>query len=86
MSACRVSTAPAPFSREPTLREMGGRVGFPPPPALSVASPLPRSRPAAPALSVASGSSPSFLSARLFVGFASASFAASAGCSAADQR
>eukprot|EP00965_Chrysotila_dentata_P076555 2527836-Pleurochrysis_carterae.AAC.1 len=77
MSAWRVSTASAPFSREPILREIGGRAGFPPAPALSAAaSPGWCSRPAAPAPSAGRASSPPFLSARRS-GFASASFAAS---------
>eukprot|EP00965_Chrysotila_dentata_P164140 5419498-Pleurochrysis_carterae.AAC.1 len=33
MSVCRVSTAPAPFSRDPTLREIGASVCLPPAPA-----------------------------------------------------
>eukprot|EP00965_Chrysotila_dentata_P149814 4947032-Pleurochrysis_carterae.AAC.1 len=64
MSAWRVSTAPAPFSREPILREMGGRACFSPALALSATSPPWCSRPAAPAPSDGRASSPPFLSAR----------------------
>eukprot|EP00965_Chrysotila_dentata_P075721 2501855-Pleurochrysis_carterae.AAC.1 len=75
MSDCKVSTAPAPLSREPTFSEIGGRDGFPPDPAFSAASPLCRSWPPLFASSVGCVSPPPFLSVRR-VGFASAPFPA----------
>eukprot|EP00965_Chrysotila_dentata_P059066 1960380-Pleurochrysis_carterae.AAC.1 len=71
MSACRVSTAPAPFSRDPTLSEIGGSACLPPAPALSVAPPSGRSRGALPGRSLAR--SPPRLSAG-WAGFTPGSF------------
>eukprot|EP00965_Chrysotila_dentata_P178553 5897060-Pleurochrysis_carterae.AAC.1 len=65
---------------------MGGRAVFPPDPVLSAASPPGRSRPVAPASSVARVSSPSFLSV-CRAGFASTCCVPPpVGCSAGAQR